>query len=55
MAGVGAGVGCRIHWAEVMGTGLCGGVSCFRFSGTMVTLGVNAGGVIVGTLGAGAG
>ena len=53
MAGVG--VGCRIHWAEVMGAGLGGGLSCVRFAGTMVTLGVNAGGVSVGTLGDGAG
>ena len=55
MAGVGVGVGCCIHWAGLMGTGLGGGLSCVRFVGTMVTLGVNAGGVSVGTLGDGAG
>ena len=38
-----------------MGTCLGGGLSCVRFVGTMVTLGVNAGGVSVGTLGDGAG
>ena len=48
MAGVG--VGCRIQWAGVMGTGLGGGLSCVRFAGTMVTLGVNESGVSVGTL-----
>ena len=53
MAGVG--IGCRIHWAGVMGTGLGGGLLCVSFAGTMVTLGVNAGGVSVGTLGDGAG
>ena len=55
MAGVGVGVGCRIHWAGVMGAGLGGGLSYVRFAGTMVTLGVNAGGVSVGTLRDGAG
>ena len=55
MAGVGVGVSFRIHWAEVMGTGLGGGLSCVMFTGTMVTLGGNAGGVSVGTLGDGAG
>ena len=55
MAGVGVGVGCRIHWAGVMGTGLGGGLSCVRFAVTMVTLSVNAGGVSVGTLRDGAG
>ena len=50
MAGVHVGVGCRIHWAGVMGTGLGGGLSFVRFSSTMVTLGVNVGGVSVGTL-----
>ena len=50
MACVGVGVGCCIHWAGVMGTGLGGGLLCVRFAGTMVTLGVNAGGVSVGTL-----
>ena len=55
MAGVGVGVGCRIYWAGVMGTGLGGRLSCVRFAGTMVTLGVNSGGVSVGTLGYGAG
>ena len=49
------GVGCCIKWAGVMGTGLGGGFSCDRFAGTMVTLGVNAGGVSVGTLGDDAG
>ena len=49
------GVGCCIKWAGVMGTGLGGGFSCDRFAGTMVTLGVNAGGVSVGTLRDGAG
>ena len=33
-----------------MGTGLGGGFLCVRFAGTMVTLGVNAGGVSIGTL-----
>ena len=55
MTGVGVGVGCRIHWAGVMGTGLGGGLSCVRFAGSMVTLGVDAGTVSVGTLGYGAG
>ena len=54
MAGVGVGVGCHVHWTGVMGTCLGGGLSCVRFVGTMVTLGVNAGGVSVGTLGDGA-
>ena len=55
MAGVSVGVGCCIHWVEVMGTGLGGVLSCVRFAGTMVTLGGNAGGVSVGTLVDGAG
>ena len=55
MAGVGVGVSHRIHWTGVMGTGLGGRVSGVRFTGTMVTLGDNAGGVSVGTLGDGAG
>ena len=55
MAGVGVGVGCCIHWAGVMGTGLGWLLSCVRFAGIMVTLGVNAVGVSVGTLGDGAG
>ena len=38
-----------------METGLGGGLLCVRFAGTMFTLGVNAGGVSVGTLGDGAG
>ena len=46
MAGVGVGV---------TGTGLGREFSCVRFVGTMVTLGVNASGVSVGTLGDGAG
>ena len=50
MAGVGVGVGFRIHRAGVMGTGLGGGFSCVRFAGNMVTLGVNAGGASDGTL-----
>ena len=36
-------------------TGLGGGLSCVRFEGTMVTLGVNAGRVSDGTLGDGVG
>ena len=55
MSVVGIGVGCCIHWAGVMGKGLGGVLSCVRFSGTIVTLGVDAGGVSVGTLGDGAG
>ena len=55
MAGVGVGVICRIHWNGLMGTCLDGGLAFFRFAGTMVTLGVNAGGVSIGTLGDGAG
>ena len=55
MAGVGVGVGCCIHWAGVVGTGLGGGLSCVRFAGTMVPLGINVGGLSVGTLGDGAG
>ena len=55
MAGVGVGVGRRIHWTGVMSTVLGGVLSVFRVAGTMVTLGVNAGGVSVGTLGDGAG
>ena len=53
MSGVGFGVGLRIHWTGVMGTGLGGGFLCLRVAGTMVTLSVNAGGVRVGTLGDG--
>ena len=55
MAGVGVGVVRRIHWTGVMGTGLGGRLSGVRVAGTMVTLGDNAGGVSVGTLGDGAG
>ena len=55
MAGVSVGVGCCIHWAGVMGTGLGGGLLCVKFAGTMVTLGGNERGVSVGTLGDGAG
>ena len=55
MAGVGVGVGCRIHWTGVMGTGLGGGLSGVRVAGTMVNRGDNAGRVSVGTLGDGAG
>ena len=55
MAGVGVGVDLRIHWTGVMGTSLGGGLSGVRVAGTMVTLGNNAGGVSVSTLGYGAG
>ena len=55
MAGVGAGVGRRIHWTGLMGTVLGGVFSGIRVAGTMVTLGDNAGGVSVGTLGYGEG
>ena len=55
MAGVGAGVGHRIHWTGVAGTGLGGGLSGIRVAVTMVPLGDNAGGVSVSTLGDGAG
>ena len=55
MAGVGVGAGCCILWAEVMGSGWCGGLLCIGFSGTMVILGGDASGVRVGTLGDGAG
>ena len=55
MAGVGAGVGLRVQWTGVMGTGLGGGLLDVRVAGTMVTLGDNAGGVSVGTLGYGPG
>ena len=55
MACVDAGVVRRIHWTGVMGTGLGGGLSGIRVVGNMVTLGGNAGGVSVGTLGDGAG
>ena len=51
MEGVGAGFSLRVHWTGVMGTGLGGRFSGVRFAGTMVTLGGNAGGVSVGTLG----
>ena len=55
MADVGVGVGRRIRCTVVMGTGLGGRLSGVRVAGTMVTLGDNAGGVSVGTLGYGAG
>ena len=55
MAGVGAWVGLCVHCTGVMGTGLGGGLSGIWVVDTMVTLGGNAGGVSVGTLGAGAG
>ena len=55
LAGVGVGFGCCIHWAGVMVTGLGEGFPCVRFSGTMVTLCVNAGEVSVCTLGDGVG
>ena len=38
-----------------MSTGLGGGLSGVRVAGTMVTLGVNVGGVSIGTFGDGAG
>ena len=50
MAGVGAGVGRHIHWTGVMGTGLGRGLLGITVSGTMVTLGGDAGGASVGTL-----
>ena len=55
MAGVGVGVGRHIFFTGVMGTGLGWGLSGVRVAGTMVTLGDNAVGVSVGTLGDGAG
>ena len=55
MAGVGVGVGRRIPWTGVMGTGLGGRLSGVRVAVTMVTLGDNSGAVSVGTLGYGAG
>ena len=55
MAGVGAGVGLRVHWTGVMGTGLGGELLGIWVAGTMVTLGVNSGGVSVGNLRYGAG
>ena len=55
MAGVGVGVGLRIHWTVVMSTGLGGGLSGVRVAGNMVTLGDNTVGVSVGTLGDGVG
>ena len=51
MAGVGAGVGLRVHWTGVMGTGLGGGLSGIWVAGNMVTLSGNEVGVSVGTLG----
>ena len=38
MAGVGVGVGCRIHWTGVMGTGLGGGFLGVMVAGTIFTL-----------------
>ena len=55
MAAIGVGVGRSIHWTGVMGTYLGGILSGVRVVGTMVTLGDNAGGVSVGTLGDGVG
>ena len=55
MAGVGVGVSHRIHWTRAMGTGLGGRLSGVRIADTMFTLGDNAGGVSVGTLGDSAG
>ena len=55
MAGVGAGVGLLVHWTGVVATGLGGGLSGIWVAGTMVSLGVNVGGVSFGTLGEGAG
>ena len=55
VAGVGAGVVLRVHCTGLMGTGLGRGLLGIRVSGTMVTLGGDAGGASVGTLGDGAG
>ena len=55
MAGVGVGVSRRKHWTGLMGTGLGWGLLGVRVAGTMVTLGVNAGGASIGTLGDGGG
>ena len=55
MAGVGAGVGLRVHWTGVMATGLGGGLSGIWVVGKMVTLGGNVGGMSFGTLKEGAG
>ena len=52
---VGVGVGRCIHFTGVMGTGLGGRLLGVRVAGTMVTLGDNAGGVSIGTLGDGTG
>ena len=54
-AGVGVGVGRRINWTGLIGTGLGGRLSVVQVAGTMVTLGDNSGGVSVGTLRDGAG
>ena len=55
VAGVGAGVVLRVHCTGVMGTGLGRGLSGIWVAATMVTLGGNADGVSIGTLGDGAG
>ena len=55
MAVVGARVGRRIYWTGVMGKGLGGGLSGIRVASNKVTLGGNAGGASIGTLGDGAG
>ena len=51
MSDVGAGVGLLVHWTGLMATGFGGGLSGILVAGTMVTLGGNAGGVSLGTLG----
>ena len=55
IAGVGAGVGLLVHRTGVMATGLSGVLSGIWVTGTMVTLGGNAGGASFGTLVEGAG
>ena len=58
MAGVGAGAGPLVHGADrtgVVDTGLGGGLLGICAEGTMVTLGGNAAGVSLGTLGESAG
>ena len=58
LAGVGAGAGLLLHstaWTGVVNTGLGGGLAGIYAYGTMVTLGGNAVGVILGTLVEGAG
>ena len=58
MIGFGSGAGSLVHGAArtgVVDTGLGGGLSGICAKGTMVTLGGNAVGVSLGTLGEGAG